>query len=194
MEVDASNSINPTIAALRKQGPVVGYVGQLIGRKNIQQLLQAFAEWRCPEANLVLVGEGDARASLEAEAAALKISEQVHFTGWRNDRLDWMRGMDLFVLPSIVEGVPRCLMEAMAARTAVAASDIPGNRGLVEHGKTGQLFALHNVQALTDCLAQMNDISHLAAMTAQARQLIEREYCSSVMARRYEKLFDALAG
>lgn len=194
IEIDSATGIDPQIAELHQRGPVVGYVGQLIARKDIPTLLRAFAAWDRSDASLVLVGEGDQRAALEADATALGIAPRTLFAGWRPDRIHWIRGMDLFVLPSMVEGMPRCLMEAMAARVPVAASDIPGSRDLVRHGETGQLFPPGDVAALIACLKSLDDQSHLQAMVATARHEIEAEHSGASMARRYERLFAEIVG
>lgn len=191
LEIDTESGINSIVSGLHKQGPVVGYVGQLIARKNLSHLLRAFAAWGRKDAWLVLVGEGDARASLEAEAHDLGIANQTLLAGWQCDRLDWMRGFDLFVLPSLSEGMPRCLMEAMAAGIPVAASDIAGNRDLVRAHRTGQLFPVGDVAALTRCLDQLGT-GRLDAMVTRARRAMEVDHSGAAMARRYENLFDEL--
>jgi len=124
----------------REEGAfVVGYIGQLIPRKGLDVLLGALAllpeiPWR-----LAIVGEGPERQALEEQARSLGIAEGVRFFGFREDRLRFLRGFNVFVLPSRLEGIPRCLMEAMAAGVPVIASDIPGCTALVAHGKTGML-------------------------------------------------------
>lgn len=193
IEIDAATGIHPDIARLRAKGPVVGYVGQLIARKNLSLLIKAFALWGRKDASLVLVGEGDARVALEAEAANLGIDGQTHFAGWRTDRLEWMRGMDLFVLPSLVEGMPRCLMESMAAGVPVATSDIPGSRDLVHHGETGQLFPVDCARSLADCMASIDAGPQLAEMARRARMVVEQNHSGSAMARQYEGLFREMA-
>ncbi|MBK8653195.1 MAG: glycosyltransferase [Haliscomenobacter sp.] len=67
------------------------------------------------------------------------------FLGFRDDRLNFLKGFDIFVLPSRSEGIPRCLMEAMAAQVTVIASDIPGCTDLIKHEQTGLLFEVDNV-------------------------------------------------
>ena len=191
-EIDAARCIAPDVAVLREKGPVIGYVGQLIARKDIGTLLEAFAQLGRNDASLVLVGEGEARVQLEARVAELGIAGLTHFAGFRSDRLAWMRGFDLFVLPSLVEGMPRCLMEAMVADVPVAVSDIAGSRDLVRQDDTGQVFAPRDVAGLRECLSAIDDPASLRTMAQRARKLVEREHSAAAMARRYEDLFDEL--
>jgi glycosyltransferase involved in cell wall biosynthesis len=190
-EVDQPTEMPPLLAELREKGPVIGYVGQLIARKDIETLLRAFAQLERKDTQLVLVGEGDARQDLAGLAQALGIADRTHFTGYRKDRLAWMRGFDLFVLPSLVEGMPRCLMEAMALKLSVVASDIEGSRDLVKHGKTGLLFPTGDVVALAAMIqAGLGKNDH----GLQARKLIEEQQSAAIMAARYEALYVRLLG
>lgn len=189
-EIDAAGDPPPELAALRRKGPVIGYAGQLIARKDLTTLLSAFATWQRDDASLVLVGAGEARGALEAQAAALGIAARTHFAGFCTDRLEWMKGFDLFVLPSRLEGIPRCLMEAMALRLPVLASDIPGTRELVRHGETGLLFPVGDAAALAGSFGRA--LAEGAALGETARMLVESRFSGAAMARAYEALFARL--
>ncbi len=191
-EIASAGLPPPELQALRAHGPVIGYAGQLIARKDLGTLLRAFAAWARKDASLVLVGEGDQRAELEALAASLAIAHRTHFTGFRPDRLEWIKGFDLFVLPSRVEGIPRCLMEAMALGVPVLASDIAGTRELVTHGETGLLFPAGDASALTTLLDPALDRETSEQRAQAGRQRIEQNYSGQAMARAYEGLFAAL--
>jgi glycosyltransferase involved in cell wall biosynthesis len=180
---------------VRGRGLVVGYCGQLIARKDVSTLLKAFARWRNDDAELLIIGEGADRAALENEAKALRIWTQVQFAGYRPDRLEWMARCDLFVLPALREGVPRCLMEAMALRVPVMASDIPGNRDIVIPGRTGSLFAPGDVDALAQLLTQFEAMpaAERDAQVDSAHTLIDEEYSGRKMASSYQALFSQVA-
>ena len=86
------------------------------------------------------MGDGPLRASLEAQAASLGISDHVTFTGARSDTPDLMRSFDVFVLPSLNEGISNTILEAMATGLPVVAGRVGGNPELVADGVTGRLY------------------------------------------------------
>jgi glycosyltransferase involved in cell wall biosynthesis len=189
-EVERTTELAADVGAWREAGDfVVGYVGQLIARKGLDVLLRAFAAADIPGKRLVLVGQGDQRAELEALAATLGIAARTHFLGFRDDRIAVMRGFDVFALPSRLEGIPRCLMESMAAEVPIVASDIPGCRDLVTHDHTGLLHRLDDVDALRTQLERMRDRELRARHAAEARKLVYERYSARAMAEAYEQLF-----
>jgi glycosyltransferase involved in cell wall biosynthesis len=192
LEVDDIGPAPAELQALKSKGPVVGYAGQLIARKNLPTLIRAFGAWNRGDASLILVGDGNQRAELEALAASIGIGSRTLFPGFRQNRLEWIRGFDIFVLPSLAEGVPRCLMEAMALGVATIASDIPGNRELIRHRSTGLLFAPGNADCLTQMLDSVGEPEARRSWTANARGIIERDYDAATMARKFETLFTSL--
>lgn len=192
-EIDGVEAIAPEIAAWKAQGDfVVGYIGQLIVRKGLPTLLRGFADWSYPNKRLVLLGEGDQRAALEAEAQSLGIADRVHFIGFREDRLQWLKGFDLFVLPSTLEGIPRCLMEAMTAGVPIIATDIDGTCDIVKHERTGLLFPVGDRAALTASLEQAADAGSRQKWAANARNHVEQHHSGAAMAAQYAALFDKL--
>lgn len=171
---------------------IVGYVGQLIRRKNVGCLLEAFGRvaHRRHDLRLVIVGDGPLGAELEATAARLRLVDRVRFTGYRADGVALLKSFDLLALPSWEEGIPRCLMEAMAARIPVVASDIPGNRALVEDGHTGLLFPPDNPERLAAAiLALIESPERRKAMVERARTRIDREFSARRMADDYTILY-----
>ena len=194
-EVTASSRIAPELEALRARGAfVVGYVGQLITRKRLDTVLDAFAALDHPDKWLVLVGEGPQRAEFETRAGRLGIAPRVRFLGFRDDRLDWLRGFHAIVLASGLEGIPRCLMEAMAARVPMVSSDIEGSRALVSDGETGLLFPLGDAPALTRALARLAGDPSLAKRLVDAAETrVHRDFSAARMAAEYTALYGQLA-
>ena len=190
-EVRDAGAVVAEVALLRAQGAeIFGYIGQLIPRKRIDTLIRAFAELRSGEKHLFLVGDGPARSDLEQLARTLGVSARVHFTGFRNDRLSFLKGFDVFVLPSLLEGIPRCVMEALAAGIAVIASDIEGCRTIVRNEETGLLFAPGNHDALLRQMERLRAHPELRARLGGAgRTLIWKEFSAEEMAKRYVELY-----
>jgi glycosyltransferase involved in cell wall biosynthesis len=194
-EVDAAAAVAPEATAWRQRGElVIGYIGQLISRKGIDTLLRAFAGLPPGSARLVLVGEGPQRAEFETLARQLGVADRVQFLGYREDRLALLRGFDVLALPSLLEGIPRCLMEAMAAGIPIIASDIPGCRDLIDAEATGLLFPPGDVDALRNGMEKLRDAGLRATLSATARNRVVAEFSAAAMARSYSRLYQDLVG
>ena len=162
-------------------GKRIVFVGRLAAVKGVRILLEAFAGTRSahPDAELVLVGDGDERADIEAHARALGCAEAVRFTGYLSQ--DEVTGVldeaDIFALPSFAEGVPVVLMEAMASRLPVIATRIAGIPELVEDGVNGRVVAPGDVAGFTDALLELLEDQDLRAqMGARGRAKVEADY------------------
>jgi len=122
---------------------VIMFVGRLVKVKGVDILLRAFARLNRPDAVLVIVGDGPERENLEHFVTDLGISDRVIFTGWRNDASKLVSIADVFVLPSLSEGLPQSLLEALAHGVPCIVSDIPQLKGLpVTYFKRGDVQAL----------------------------------------------------
>src|SRR5207302_9696286 len=111
-DLNAAGDPPPQMREWRTEGRlVVGYIGQLIARKRVDTLIQAFQRLAVARKHLCIIGDGPQRAQLERLAGELGESDHITFFGYREDRMRLLRCFDLFVLPSELEGVPRCLME-----------------------------------------------------------------------------------
>ncbi len=136
---------------------VIGTVGQLTARKGVAHLLQALAKLKgegLPVSCLIL-GEGPQRGELEALAQYLGLGELVSFVGFQPVPLAWVQAMDVCVLCSSKEGLPRVVLEAMLAGKPVVGSDVTGTRELIVNEETGLLYAYADVPALTAALRRL---------------------------------------
>ncbi|WP_223922011.1 glycosyltransferase [Geobacter sp. AOG2] len=171
---------------------LIGYIGQLIERKDLNTLFAAFKILYADNKNirLMVIGDGHQKDALQARAKQLGIENQVEFLGYRQDATSLLKTFDVFVLPSLMEGIPRCIMEAMAAGIPVIVSDIPGNRDLVVLGKTGLLFAPGNSQDLAEKIeyARVHP-DDAKRMAIRASDMIMSEYSSRKMALEYETIY-----
>jgi len=141
---------------LGDQDVVATCVAEFTSTKNHAFLLAA---WRKvareePRAHLLLIGDGRLKSAMERKIEVESIPS-VHFLGFRKDVPQILQGTDIFVLPSRREGLPRSVMEAMAAGEPVVATDVRGSRDLVEHGVTGLLVELGDIEGLAQALLQL---------------------------------------
>ncbi len=171
--------------------PLLLTVARLHAQKGIPFLLGAIA--RLPRVRLAIAGDGPDRAALESEAARLGVADRVLMLGEREDVPALLAACDLFVLPSLFEGLPVSVLEAMASARPVIATDVGGTAEVVSHGETGLLVPPGDAASLADAVATLLGNPVLAAgLAARGRTLVEREFSAAVMAERVAQLYDQL--
>ena len=133
---------------------VIGMVGRLWQQKNPKLLLTAAIAILKDRKNVhfVFAGDGELRAELEDKVNALGLSSNIHFLGWRNDTESVLKAFDIFVLPSLWEGMPLAILEAQATGLPCIVSNIQGNNHLVSNEQEGFLFDLENDKQLVNQL------------------------------------------
>ena len=151
-------------------GPVLIVTSRLHPMKGHVHLLDAFAALRrdFPDSRLLVVGDGGERATLEEHARCLGIDETVAFTGFRTNVTDMLRAADLFVLPSLREGMPNTALEAMAVGLPVVASGVHGVPEVVADGETGLLVAPGDAGLLRGAIGRLLADPDLAAQMGRA--------------------------
>jgi glycosyltransferase involved in cell wall biosynthesis len=165
----------------RRAGGQLLFLGRLAAIKGVPVLFEALAKVRGSEAplRLVLIGDGPERATLVEMAARLGISDQVHFAGYKSqaDVAAALQAADVLVLPSFAEGLPVVLMEAMAARLPVIATQIAGVPELVRPGVNGWLVPPGDVDDLADAIREAtSDPARARAMGEAGRRVVERDF------------------
>jgi glycosyltransferase involved in cell wall biosynthesis len=171
------------------------FVGRFHAQKNLMVLLSQFARLRDESARRVelhLVGDGPLLEQLQEHAAKLGLNGEIKWHGWltRSELRHVLQSCDCFVNPSLYEGMPNAVLEAMACGKPVVASRIPGNDAVVQHEATGLLFPLEEPAVLGTSLARLvNDPARAAEMGQKARELVKREYCWNRVADAYAQLF-----
>jgi glycosyltransferase involved in cell wall biosynthesis len=160
LDLDALAAIEPPVRAGSSDpaGPVTcAFVGRLVAIKQVDLLLRAcaraFAE--DPRGRLLVAGDGESRAELEALAARLGLGDRVRFAGWQTDLAALYAGIDVVALSSINEGTPVTVIEAMAAGRAVVSTAVGGVPDLIEDGRTGRLVPPGDEVALARALTEL---------------------------------------
>jgi glycosyltransferase involved in cell wall biosynthesis len=177
---------------IRADAPVVGTVGRMVERKGHADLLDAWPRVleRHSDAVLVLVGDGEDRPALEAQAERLGCSDSVLFTGIR-DSSELLPLMDLFAFPSHWEGLPGALIEAMIAGLPIVATAVPGNDELVTDGETGVLVPVRDPMALAAAIGDLlADPDRAERLAAAARREGHDEFSLDAMVETVEALYD----
>lgn len=174
-------------------GRVVLTLGQLSREKGHVHLLQAWPEIRRRHADavLALVGDGPERAALEALALRLGIASSVTFLGFRSPGSRWLRGAELVVHPSLTEGMPNAVLEAMACARPIVATAVDGVPELV--GDTARLVAAADAGALASAVSSLlDDPAQAAALATAARARAESTFSVRSMVEATSAVYDDL--
>lgn len=177
---------------------VIGTVGRLQGEKDQATLIKAFALLQtditiATSTRLLIVGDGPERDRLEQLAADRGIENKILFLGARNDVASMLGMLDLFVLPSLGEGISNTILEAMAAALPVVATNVGGNPELVDEGITGLLVAAADEKTMADAITTYIKFPYLLLQHGAAgRKMIEERFSIAAMVNRYMETYDAL--
>jgi sugar transferase (PEP-CTERM/EpsH1 system associated) len=175
----------------------LGTVGRLDPVKNHAALLTAFAGLgqRFPRLRLTIVGDGPLKATLRTQAASLGLTDRITFTGARGDTPELLRGFDMFVMPSLNEGISNTILEAMATGLPVVAGRVGGNPELVVDDVTGRLYDPADPNALEGALLPyLTDPALREAHGRAARDRVVQNFSLEAMVQRYLDLYDELIG
>jgi sugar transferase (PEP-CTERM/EpsH1 system associated) len=175
---------------------VIGTVGRLQPVKDQATLLDAAAQFiqghpsLADSLRIVIVGGGPHEVQLRQRAAALGLKGRTWFTGPVTDVPALLSSFDVFVLPSLMEGVSNTLLEAMACGLPVVVTAVGGNTELVRDGKNALLFAPRDVERLAEHLARLAaDRESAATMGRHSRALAVADFSLETMVRRYGDVY-----
>ncbi len=173
---------------------LLGTAARLSPDKGLSHLLEAFAEAgsTLTDWHIVIAGDGPERSALQNQAATLNIADRVHILGWREDALDVVAGLDLFVLPSVREGFGLALLEAMSLGVPAIASGLASIR---ETAGTAVLYSppgdAHNLAMV---LRHLADHPELRQDLAQRGLRRSEEFSALEMARRTVEFYRTAVG
>lgn len=178
-------------------GVLIGSVGRMAEVKNFPLLVRGFIDLinQLPGlravARLAIIGEGMAHARCMEMLTQAGMAELAWLPGARNDVAEIMRAMDIFVLPSLAEGISNTILEAMATGLPIVATSVGGNVELIESGVSGTLVASDDTPAMTRALAHYAGDPELRAAHGQAaRRRAESCFSLETMASRYLAVYE----
>ncbi|WP_081621700.1 TIGR03088 family PEP-CTERM/XrtA system glycosyltransferase [Thioalkalivibrio sp. AKL12] len=190
--------VSPAPDGFRSPGTfVIGSVMRMQAVKAPLDLARAFVALReripevFPRLRLVMIGDGPLRAEVHEFLEQAGVAEQVWIPGAREDIPDCLRTLDLFVLPSLAEGICNTILEAMATGLPVVATDVGGNPDLVQPGETGALVPAGDPDAMARALmAYPGDASRTAREGQAARARAEAAFSMEAMVTGYMAVYD----
>jgi glycosyltransferase involved in cell wall biosynthesis len=174
---------------LEEGAQIIGYIGRLGPEKGIAYLLEA-ADTICRSTNgvyFILIGEGMLKEKTEAFIASNKLEGRVIMLGWRKDATGLLPDMDMLLLPSLTEGTPMIILEAMAAGVPVIASDVGGIGEIIEDSRTGLLIKPRDPAAIAESVKALLDDRGLAErISRNAASEVESRFSARRMSESYE--------
>lgn len=178
-----------------KEKIIIGTVARLEEQKGHKYLIQAAPEIikKFPEVMFVFAGDGTHRTELESQVKELGLNENFQFLGFRQDVKELLYTFDIFVLPSLFEGLPNVVLEAMASSRPVVASAVDGTPEVIVHEKSGLLVPPKSPEALSKAilnLLEREDQGETVGRMARAR--IEEAFSFEMQFEKFENTYDSL--
>jgi glycosyltransferase involved in cell wall biosynthesis len=175
---------------------VVGTVGRLTHIKGHKYLIEAARKILLtrPEMTFIFLGDGELMNDLKAQAASLGIYDKVKFLGWREDVAEVMATFDLFVLPSLNEGMGKVLVEAMAMRKPIIASNVGGIPDLVKNEENGLLVPPEDAEAIARSISILHSHPLKRRAMGEKGKAIAVEYGADAMVQKIDRLYRELVG
>jgi glycosyltransferase involved in cell wall biosynthesis len=186
------NHLRPDIVNFTKQRFTVGSIGRLSPEKGYGLLLEAVASLVADGNDLqcVLLGEGELRDALEKKARALGLEDRALLPGYVHGAADYLPLFGAFVMPSLTEGLPMVLLEAMATGVSIVATRVGGIPGVLDGGQAGILVNPGDTNALCEALlAVLVDGGSARKRADRAAQRVRNLYSSRVMAEKYQAIY-----
>ncbi|MEK6249329.1 MAG: glycosyltransferase [Planctomycetales bacterium] len=181
--------------SLPADAKLVGAIGRLWPQKRIRDVIWAGELLTVvrDDVHVIIIGDGPERHRLERFRNNVQLRGRVHFLGHRNDVPQWIEHFDAVWLASAYEGLPNVIMEAMAAGVPVVATDIPGNRDLVVHNKTGYLYPVGDRAALAGWTNQLlENRDEAQSMGSAAQEALAGNYEIQSMVDQHADLYREL--
>ena len=176
---------------------LLGVVARLTHQKGHKYLVEAAPKIiaRFPNVKFVFVGDGPLRENLETRISELNIESHFEFMGFRNDVADILNIFDVFVLPSLYEGLPNVVLEAMASGRPIVATAVDGTPEALDDGVAGILVPPENPDALaTEIIKLLSDPKKMIDMGHQVRKRSEEYFSVTKQVNEFEELFDSYSG
>ena len=167
--------------------------GQVSVRKNHEVIIKALSKIDDPSVKYLIVGFGEEEARLKQMAKALGVEQRVVFAGYRGDVKQLLKVVEAFAFPSLQEGLPVALMEAMAAGLPIVCSRIRGNVDLVEDGQGGYLFDAHDTDGFVSGMRKIITNANASKMGLINEQMIKK-FDRNVVSEYMERIYSELMG
>ncbi|MBX2963555.1 MAG: glycosyltransferase family 4 protein [Cyclobacteriaceae bacterium] len=175
---------------------LIGYIARMTKQKDPITLIRAFnslIERGLTNYHLLIVGDGELTVSAKDLVNKLGISSNVSFEGFRSDIPDILNSIDIYCLPSLWEGLPVGLLEAMAMKKVVIATNVDGTKEVIHHGVNGFLFNVKDYSNLSNQIVEVTENAPLRkTLQENAHKTIANQFSLSGMIKRTEEIYSNL--
>lgn len=188
-------AFQPRTATVARQRPVIVHVARFYPEKAHAVIIEAAAllAQRDVDFELRLIGDGPLRESIEQQVQALGLRDRIHFLGIRQNISELLRDADLFILPSLREGLPISLLEAMATGLPCIVSKVGEMPGVIRDGSNGLLIEPGASAPLADAIARLcADREQAAALAGEARRTVEQNFSIDNTTTEYLRAYSRL--
>ncbi len=175
--------------------PIIGTVGHLTMVKGVNHLLRVFKLVLKSYSNacLLIAGDGPEEKKLKELTLRLNITDSVKFLGFREDALEIINIMDIFVLPSLWEGMPNVILEACALGKPVVSTSVGGAKEIIKHGETGFLVPVRNYKDLTKAIKTLiENPKKREEFGRKGKEFVLKNFSLDKMVKSTEKLYEQL--
>ena len=194
--VDVSRRVRLQLG-IPRDALVVGFVGRLIALKDVKTLLLALENVvpDVPEVHAMIVGSGPELVRLQNYVAGSeRLRDRVCFAGSREDVADLLKAMDIFVLPSLMEGMSNTILEAMATGLPIVATAVGGNPEILTDSRCGYLFQPGDAASLSEKLSSLlRSKEKRDRFGRESRERVMNVFSLQAMVTRYRELYRQLA-
>ena len=171
---------------------VLGCIARLEAQKNPEFII-SLLDVLPANAHVVWVGDGRLRPSIEEKLSTSGLTDRVTLDGWRSDATRRMGGFDAFILPSLYEGMPLAILEAMSAGLPCVVSDVDGTRNAIEHGVSGFLCEVNDVNSWASTIKRLMESPELRNQIGEtARQRHQAHFSLKAMAERTLNVYETV--
>ena len=173
---------------------LIGSSGRIVWQKGFDQLIDLLVNHQFPEKKIriLIAGEGSLRKSFMLKIKKLELEAQILFIGKLDNIPEFLASLDIYIQPSVTEGFPLSVLEAMASSLPVICSDAGGMKDMIQNGKTGILFKSNDLNSLYKAVTEILSMSHdeLIDLGRNAKNTVYKNYSIQESAIKYDSLYN----
>jgi glycosyltransferase involved in cell wall biosynthesis len=184
------------LSAIKNSYPILVNVAGFVPEKNHKGLIYIFRDIvkNYPEAQLLLIGTGRLEGEIKTIVKTLGLSDNVKLLGSRTDVLEIVKASHVFLMPSLIEGLPAVILEAMYCRTPVIAYNVGGIGEVVKNGKTGWLIDKDKEEDFVSAIKSiLTDQDNVHDIVDRAAQMVSEEFMNKQITKRFQAIYKTFA-